>query len=95
MDPMGNEIAVPLDALTFDGEDAKSVSPAVGDPVEFEATGTVARVDGQNAYITLESVNEVPVTPAAPDPMNADPMADAGADLRSQAQTADDEMSTY
>lgn len=89
MDPMlggmsSSEVCIPLAILSMEGEDAKTVAPAVGDPVDFTATGTVSRVEGPNAYLTLETVNGEPVgTPdAAPAELGAD-------DLRGMAAQAD------
>lgn len=56
----------------MDDEGGKPVEPAVGDPVDFTATGTVSRVDGGNAFISVESVNE---TPLPQDEMGAAPGA--------------------
>lgn len=82
-----SEICVPLDSLTMgSGEDSSStVAPEVGDPVDFSATGTVSRVEGGNAYLTLESVNGKPLPEAAAPA--AEPTAD---DMRALGASADE-----
>lgn len=82
---MTSEICIPLDSLA-EGDGESAVPPAVGDPVEFSATGTVTRVDGGNAYITPESVNGQPIPTAA-----SEPDMDAAA-LQGAAATADEEF---
>jgi hypothetical protein len=93
MEPMGSEIAVPLEAFELD-DDGKTVSPEVGQPVEFNATGTISRVENGTAYLTLESVNDVPVTPPAAEPMadDADAMRSLGAQVDA---SADDDETLY
>lgn len=82
-----SEVCVPLSALAAEGaDDSQTVSPAVGEPVEFTAAGKVSRVDGENAYVTLESVNGAPLA--------AKSMPKAGPDendMRAMAAAADEE----
>lgn len=80
-----SEICIPMASLSMEGEDMKSVAPVVGDPVDFTATGTVSRVEGGNAYVSLETVNGEPVAasePAMPGDLGAD-------DLRGMAEQTD------
>jgi poly(3-hydroxybutyrate) depolymerase len=59
----GMEVPVPLDALAMPGEDDKMNAPSVGDPVQLQAEGTVTRVEGDTAFVSIKSVNGKPVTP--------------------------------
>lgn len=81
-----SEVCIPLASLSMQGEDAKTVAPDVGDPVEFTATGTVSRVEGSNAYLTLETVNGEPVDTGAEEAPETDLGAD---DLRGMAEQND------
>lgn len=77
----GTEICAPLDAFSVSG-----TPPAEGDEVEFKVKGKVSRVDGGNAYVTPETVNDQPVMSdsGAPDEGNMDENA-----LRQNAQSLD------
>jgi hypothetical protein len=68
----------------MDGEDKTSVAPEVGDSVDGTFTGTVTRIEGDNAYITVETVNDQPL------PDSAEPEPDEAA-MRGMAATADAE----
>lgn len=57
----GEEICVPLASLAMPGEDEKLENPAEGDPVQCQIEGKVSRVEGDNAYVKIESVNGKPV----------------------------------
>lgn len=84
-----SEVCVPLASLAEEGADEKSANPAVGDPVDFSATGTVSRIEGGNAYVTLESVNGEPL------PENQEPSEPDEASILAMAAAADDQPSTY
>ena len=58
---MGMEVCVPLSSLSMPGEDDKMQAPGVGDPVQFQAEGKVSRVEGENAYVSVEAINGKPV----------------------------------
>jgi len=59
------EVCVPVKALAMPGEDEKLINPEVGDPVEFHVGGKVSRIEGENAYVSLQTVNGDPVTTEA------------------------------
>lgn len=82
---MGNEICVSLAALSQPDEQDQMEPPAVGDKVQANIEGTVSRVEGDNAYITLEAVNgqEVKGGEAAPDELG---------ELQSMAQNMPEEL---
>ena len=44
----------------MEGEDNASVAPDVGDSVSFDGGGTVTRVEGDNVYFTVDTVNGEP-----------------------------------
>ena len=77
------EICAPLDAFSVSG-----TPPAEGDEVEFKVKGKVSRVEGGNAYVTPETVNDQPV------------MQDQGGnmdenELRQNAQSQDAQVQQY
>lgn len=55
------EMCVPVASLAMPGEDDKLNNPGVGDPVQMMAEGTVSRIEGENAYVSVKSVNGKPV----------------------------------
>lgn len=62
---MKNELCVPAGALTKFGPagadsagDDAGTAPGVGDEVELTVKGRVTRIEGGNAYIQPESVND-------------------------------------
>lgn len=57
-----SEVCVPLSALASPGEDDQLQTPAVGDRAQFQSEGKISRIEGDNAYVTVESVNGKPVT---------------------------------
>ena len=38
-------------------------TPAVGDLAQFQSEGKITRIEGDNAYVTVASINGKPVTP--------------------------------
>lgn len=76
--PASHETAVPLSALAIAG-----INPDAGDTVQFNAEGTVTRIDGDRAIVRLEKVNEQMLTEAADIPDEAEQM-------RKLAQAADE-----
>lgn len=83
------EDAVPLDALSQPDEQEAMTPPAVGDKVSYSKEGTVSRIDGNKAFVTVTHVNGQEVKPDAPEAM-----PDALAGLESEAK-AMDEQSGY
>jgi hypothetical protein len=80
---MTSQICVPLKALAVGGADdgtpgGAPVPPAVGDDVsDVTITGKVARVDGDNAYVDVETVNGEPV-PESGEDKSGEPDQDDG-----------------
>lgn len=83
-----SEICVPLGSLAEGGEGESAVPPAVGDTVDINAIGTVSRVEGEQAYVALQSVNGQPVATAPEAPTEG--MDEAA--LMGAATTADQEI---
>jgi len=52
-----NEICVDLQALAMPDEKDQMQPPAVGDKVQANVEGTVSRIEGDKAYVTMEAVN--------------------------------------
>ena len=75
------EICAPLDAFSVNG-----TPPAEGDEVEFKVKGTVSRVEGGNAYVEPETVNDSPVMNDSGGQGDSEPSEDA---LRQNAQNQD------
>lgn len=89
---MGREQCVPVEALAMPDEAEKMTPPEVGDRVSYTVEGKVSRIEGPNAYVTVETVNGEPLgeeKPEAPDEA-ADDQA-AYADLENQAKGMDEE----
>ena len=78
------EVCVPLKSLAMPGQDDQMNNPEMGDTVEFHAQGKVARIEGDNAYVSLETVNGEPVTAEA-SKVNDTAAPDEYADLQQQA----------
>ncbi len=57
------EVCIPVAAVALPGggDQTAAVNPAPGDPVEFQATGTVTRIEGGNAYVKLDTANGQPI----------------------------------
>jgi hypothetical protein len=60
-----SEVCVPINSLKRPGEDEQMQNPAEGDVVSLYAEGKVSRIDGDNAYIQVDSVNGKPMNPEA------------------------------
>ena len=73
-----HEVCVPLAALAMPDENEVLENPAVGDAVQFNAEGHIARLEGDKAYIALKSVNgqELPKPEEAAEPSEQDQMAE-------------------
>ena len=56
------EVCVPVSSLSSPGEDDQMTSPAEGDMVQFQTEGKISRVEGENAYVTVTSVNGKPIS---------------------------------
>lgn len=56
------EDCVPVSALSQPGEDEQMNPPGVGDLVQYQKEGTVTRIEGDNAYVKVNSVNGKPIT---------------------------------
>lgn len=82
----GGEWCVPVTALQMPGEDEQMTTPGVGDKVQFQAEGTLTRIEGDNAYIKPEAANGKPLsTEAAATKDNTEPEAEY-ASLRGEAE---------
>lgn len=53
----GMEDCVPLDALAMPDEQEQMQPPSVGDEVNYQVTGKVTRIEGENAYVQKKSIN--------------------------------------
>lgn len=51
------EVCVPISSLAQSGEGDTMETPQEGDRVSFSVEGNVSRVDAQNAYVTMDTVN--------------------------------------
>lgn len=58
----GMEVPVPLEVLAMPGQNEEMNNPSVGDPVQMMAEGKVTRIEGQMAYVSIDSVNGKPVS---------------------------------
>ena len=85
---MNTELCVKAGSLAMDAEDGgPGATPAVGDSVEFTATGKVSRVEGDNAYVSVESVNGEPVA-SMPDKGMEETAEDSPEKLREDIMTS-------
>jgi hypothetical protein len=76
---MSNIVPVPLAALAIDSE-----NPQPGDPVDFQVSGTLDRIEGDLAYVRAESINGQPLP--AEDTSGEDMSED---EMRGMAEKAD------
>lgn len=74
MTSKSGEVCIPVAAIALPGgsDQMGAVNPEPGDPVDFQATGTVTRIEGGNAYVKLDTANGQPVVK---DGMGAEPMS--------------------
>lgn len=56
-----SEVCVPISSLQRPGEDEQMMNPSEGDVVSLYAEGKVTRIEGDNAYIKVDSVNGKPL----------------------------------
>jgi hypothetical protein len=82
--PMGPQIRVPLKSLAMPGEDDHMNNPEIGDTVEFHGQGKVSGIEGDNALVSLDTVNGDPVTAEAA-AVNDTPEADEFEQLRQES----------
>jgi hypothetical protein len=82
--PTGPQLRVPLKSLAMPGDDDKLNNPEMGDTVEFHAQGKVATIDGDNAVVSIDTINGAPVTVEAAK-TNDTAAPDEFAELRQQA----------
>jgi len=61
--PVDTEVCVPVSSLASPGEDDMLMNPEIGDLVQFQSEGKVTRIEGDNAYVKVESINGKPMTP--------------------------------
>jgi len=84
---MKSEICVPTAALAMPGEgEGQATPPAMGDSVDFSGTATVSRIEGEEAYLQVETVNGQPVKQ---DTAQEENMDQEEAALRRDAQKSD------
>jgi hypothetical protein len=55
------KIKVPLNSLSVSEASGKPITPEVGDKIDFTGTAKIDRVSGEEAFLTVESVNGAPV----------------------------------
>lgn len=63
--PAGLEIPVPIESVSMPGEDDKMQSPSESDPVQFQVEGKISRIQGDIAFVAIESINGKPVSEQA------------------------------
>ena len=85
--PSGMEIPVPLDSLSMPGEDDKMNAPAIGDPVQVQAEGTVTKIEGQIAFVSFKSINGKPIDSEAAKTTNTPEADESGANEFAQLQS--------
>lgn len=78
-----NEQCVPVSALQQPDDTEQLVTPEVGDAVSYTVGGKISRIEGDKAYVTVETANGKPI---ADEPEN-EPNADDGlAALQQEAE---------
>ena len=83
----GLEVPVPIDALAMPGVDDKLNNPEVGDPVQMQAEGTVTRIEGGMAFVSVKSVNGKPVDAEGAKTTDTTPVEDDGSGELAQLRT--------
>lgn len=81
--PSANEQRVPVAALQQPDDQEALVTPEVGDMVNYTVEGRVSRIEGETAFVTVESANGKPIQSEAPAEM---PPADGLAALENEAK---------
>lgn len=61
---------VPLSALQMPDESEQMQAPEVGDKVQYTVEGTVARIDGDEAYVDRDTINGQPFDNKGPGDQN-------------------------
>jgi hypothetical protein len=92
MDPKAegmNELCVPLASLSL--QDDEGTQPAQGDMVDFSVAGTVSRIEGDKAYVTIKKVNGEDLSNEESEEGEAEENQEE-AKLRSAAKEVDKEM---
>ena len=78
-----NEQCVPVAALQQADDADQLVTPEVGDVVSYTVEGKISRIEGDKAYVTVETANGKPVA----DEQNETPDGDEGlAALQQEAE---------
>lgn len=82
------EVCVPTSSLASPAEDEQMTSPEIGDLVQFQVEGKITRVEGENAYVSMQSVNGKPVSEkdAATSDTQGNESENEFAQLRSEAE---------
>lgn len=63
----GMEDCIPLSSLATPDAEEQMTNPEVGDEVNYQVTGKVTRIEGENAYVQKTSINGQKVSaPEAP-----------------------------
>jgi hypothetical protein len=87
-DPMlsmmeSNEQCVPVVALQQPDDSEQLVTPEVGDVVSYTVEGKISRIEGDKAYVTVETANGKPIADEKENEPNAD---DGYAALQQEAE---------
>ena len=80
------EICVPIASLAMPGEDENMNAPGMGDPVQLMAEGTVSRIEGDNAYVSLKSINGKPLDDESAETTNTPESDESGDEEYAQLQ---------
>jgi len=78
-----NEQCVPVAALQQPDDSEQLVTPEVGDAVSYTVEGKISRIEGDKAYVTVETANGKPIADEAEKEPNAD---DGYAALQQEAE---------
>jgi hypothetical protein len=79
-DPMlsmmgANEQCVPVAALQQPDDSEQLVTPEVGDAVSYTVEGKISRIEGDKAYVTVETANGKPIAEKTEEPSADDGLA--------------------
>lgn len=75
----GTELCVPTSALAMPDEQDQMTEPSPGDAVTLQVEAKVSRVEGEMAYVTVQTVNGVEMK-GPPSPQPSPPGEGEGAD---------------